>query len=222
MPMDVDLAVRQRRAFRRGAPRVEKRADGKDVIRGVSPVYYRADDPGTEFELWPGLVERVRAGAAKKASEAGADVRSFYNHDPNQVLGRTVAGTLRLAETDAGLAYEVEPPDTQTARDLLQSMRRGDVDGSSYMYWVRRRTWEEDLERNLDILWLDEVEVIEVGPVAIPAYSSAGSELGKAAAGEGPEALRASYAAWLEERARANAGDLEGVRRRLRLLELRA
>src|SRR5690606_6184684 len=56
--------------------KLERREDGGAVIRGRGAVYYRKDDPGTEYELWPGVVERIMPGAFDDV--IGGDVRSFF------------------------------------------------------------------------------------------------------------------------------------------------
>lgn len=193
-------------------PRIETRADGKEVIRGIAPIYYREGDAGTEFPLWRGVVERVRLGAAKGA--IGADVRSFFNHDPSLILGRTKAGTLALRETDKGLEYEVTPPDTQAGRDVIQSIRRGDVDGSSFMFRVKKESWEVLDDQKGDVRWLEELEIFEVGPVSMPAYKASPAGIGRDAL-EFAEA-RASREKWMRE---TPSDPLDLHRRQLDLLQ---
>ena len=46
----------------------EIRSDGdKFVIGGYAAVFYRAGDPSTEYELWPGTVERIAPTAFDEA-----------------------------------------------------------------------------------------------------------------------------------------------------------
>ena len=52
------------------------------------------------------------------------------------MLGRNQAGTLRLSEDDTGLAYEIDLPDTQAARDVYALIERGDVSQSSFAFKV--------------------------------------------------------------------------------------
>lgn len=81
--------------------------------------------------LFGSFVEEIAPGAFDDV--LGDDVRALFNHDPNFVLGRTRSNTLRLEVDSRGLAYTIDPPDTQTVRDLvLTPLKRGDVTGSSF------------------------------------------------------------------------------------------
>ena len=68
---------------------------------------------------------------APDATIAFDDVRALFNHDSNFVLGRQSSKTLDLKRDDKGLYMVTEPPDTTWARDLLTSMRRGDINQQS-------------------------------------------------------------------------------------------
>ena len=83
---------------------VEKRADGRRAIVGHAAVYYRADDPGTEYQLFPDLKERIMPGAFDRAARED-DVRALFNHQPDNLLGRTTAKTLALTIDEKGLRY---------------------------------------------------------------------------------------------------------------------
>jgi len=79
-----------------------------------------------------GFRERIAPGAFAKTIQS-ADIRALWNHDANIVLGRNKSGTLRLSEDSAGLAYEVDSPDTQLVRDMvLAPISRGDVNQCSF------------------------------------------------------------------------------------------
>ena len=84
--------------------------------------------------------EIVRKGAFNE-SIGKDDIRALFNHDPNYVLGRNRAGTLELVEDDIGLRVKITPPDTSWAKDILTSIRRGDITQMSIGFIVEDDKW---------------------------------------------------------------------------------
>jgi HK97 family phage prohead protease len=147
---------------------VEARADeGGQKIGGYGAVFNSETVIGGEFR------EKIAPGAFAKA--ISGDVRSYFNHNSALILGRTKSGTLRLQEDERGLHYEVDLPDTQAGRDLRVSMARGDVDGSSFAFRVKKDTWE--MGEDMPLRTIQEIELFEVGPVTDPAYEDATAAL---------------------------------------------
>ncbi len=180
---------------------IETRGDGEDkkaVISGLGITYYNDSNPGTEFRLWEGVVERIKPGAFDQAIKDD-DVRGLFNHDPSQVLGRTKSGTMRLAATDNGVTYEIDEADTSVYRDVSEHIRRGDVTGASFAFKVTEERWHEDGDKEVrEILG---GELFDVGPVTYPAYQA--TEATFAARSEGEDiSARTSYDAWKESKAR--------------------
>jgi uncharacterized protein len=121
-----------------------------------------------------GFREKIAPGAFARAVKED-DVRALWNHNSDNVLGRTKSGTLRLSEDNHGLKIECDPPDAQWVRDLIASIERGDVDQMSFGFVVRRypdgsrgSMWVE--ENGEDIRILTDVELFDVSPVTFPAY----------------------------------------------------
>lgn len=161
-----------------GPVRIE-RADDKPKIVGLAAVYYDGT-PATEYELWPGLRERIRRGAFSALLKAGTDTRSLFNHDPDNVLGRTTAGTLKLHSSIKGLEFEIDPPDTQMARDLVKLIDRGDVTGSSFSFEIGEEKWKHDGDDDTtdEIREITKVsQLFDVGPVTFPAYEATLADL---------------------------------------------
>lgn len=175
------IPARQYSAQAAAKPRLERRADKPDsppLIVGYAAVFYRADDPGTEYRLYEDTYERVLPGAFDAAIREDVVV-GLTNHDDNWVLGRNDVGTLRLSVDKIGLRYEIEPPDTQAGRDTLTLLERGELDRSSFGFRVyggkRGQTaWVDETRdgRQIAIREIREVELLDVGPVTFAAYKS--------------------------------------------------
>jgi len=140
---------------------VETRGDGMPVIRGHAAVFDTIASGG-----W--FREKVAPGAFSESIKAD-DIRALWNHDTSIVLGRNRAQTLSLAEDTRGLAVEITPPDTAQARDLVETIRRGDVSQMSFGFQVLRQTWVEE-EDEKDLRVIDKVKLWEVSPVTFPFY----------------------------------------------------
>lgn len=149
---------------------VEIRGDGENrQVAGYGAVF------NVETVIGGAFREKILPGAFSRALDG--DVFSFFNHDQSQVLGRTKAGTLRLSEDDDGLRYEVDLPDTSAARDLKVSMKRGDVDGSSFMFDIPEGGDDWDFSGDLPYRTIRQINLYEVGPVTMPAYPDASAAL---------------------------------------------
>ena len=155
----------ERRVWQHGTDlRIERRDDGHPVIAGYAAVFEPAE---ADLGLF---IERIRRGAFSRAIEEGQDVRALFNHDPNHVLGRRSAGTLRLREDDRGLWFEVDPPDTQMGRDVVAMIERGDVTGCSFSFRVRGEEWAESASDGPTVRIITSADLYDVGPVTFPAY----------------------------------------------------
>lgn len=177
--------------------RVEGSGD-KPVIRGYAAVF------NTLSEDLGGFREQLATGAF--ADALTNDVRALINHDPNLVLGRNQAGTLKLSEDGQGLVVEITPPDTQAARDLVVSMQRGDVNQMSFAFTVSRedQVWSRDGTGP----WLRLIKrvsrLFDVSVVTYPAYpqtSAAVRELEGLQASDAQRALAEAQAALATEAA---------------------
>lgn len=151
------------------------------TIVGRAAVFYDGT-PGTEFKLWKGAVERIAPTAFDAALTRPDDVRALFNHDPSRVLGRSTAGTLSLSKDKQGLNYRIDTPDTPTGREVTELIRRRDVKGSSFAFWVEKEEWAE--EGDLEVWTILSVRLADVSPVTFPAYEATTAE------------ARASYDAW--------------------------
>jgi uncharacterized protein len=202
--------MKMERRFFPGAAALVKRADGKEVIAGHAAVYYDGT-PKTEFKLWENFVERVMPGAFDRALAEKDDVRALFNHDPSALLGRASAGTLALKSDAKGLAYEIEPADTQVAKDVREHLRRGDLTGSSFAFVVTDQEFRT--VNGVDIREIRGVQLFDVGPVTYPAYEGTDAGVRSGDADDARKALDAHRTAAAGRRramaARARAVEIE-------------
>lgn len=138
-----------------------------------------------ETRIW-WFREVIRPGFFSRAIDEKQDVVAWYAHgEGGQLpLGRTGAGTFTMAETKKGMTGIATPPDTQSARELITAIERGEINGASFafemIYDEKGRAlgerWIEDpgedpLRELLDaIIW-------DVSPVVFPAYTDSDTEI---------------------------------------------
>lgn len=145
-----------------GEVRAQTREDGRVGIIGTAAVTNSLSE-----EIF-GFREQIAPGAFDKAL-AKSDVRGLFNHDPNMILGRERAGTMRLWVDVNGLHYEIESLPEARA-DVAEAIQRGDVDGNSFSFTVAEDSWEYRAD-DIVIRTITEIdELFDVGPVTYPAY----------------------------------------------------
>lgn len=113
------------------------------------------------------------------------DVRCLFNHDPNQILGRTTSGTCRLSVDSKGLLYENDMSETSPiALHVMDAIQRGDVSQSSFAFSIDEEKWTKKRSDSGLEYWHRTVMKVstlyDVSPVTYPAYEDASvEELGK-------------------------------------------
>lgn len=141
------------------------RADASDEdvtglqLRGLAIVFNsRSEDMG--------FFEFIRPVAVDRTIQEGIDVRALWSHNPDIIIGRQSAGTLRLKKVTRGLSVEVDPP--RWASGHVESVKRRDVVGQSFGFSVLTdEWWLEDGYPHREIL---DMRVFETSAVAFPAY----------------------------------------------------
>ena len=139
-------------------------------LRGYAIVYNSLSEPlyGDLFR------ERINKGAFTKSLLENDQV-CLWGHDTRYVLGRKSAGTLILREDDKGLYFEVSLPNTTWARDLKESVDRGDIKQMSFGFKVVRENWLDDKETlkeySMPIREINEITLHEISLVTFPAYT---------------------------------------------------
>ena len=143
--------------------RVDDSLDGKIV--GHASVFDSWSE--TLGGIFP-FKEIVRKGTFTETIRVD-DIRALFNHDPNYVLGRNIAGTLELEEDEIGLRVVITPPDTSWANDLIKNIRRGDISQMSIGFIVIDDSW--GTQDGIDIREIKKVQLFDVSIVTYPAYT---------------------------------------------------
>jgi HK97 family phage prohead protease len=166
---------------------VETRADGRLTLTGYAVRYntLSVDLGGFRETILPGAFDKVLNRQRGKR-----DVVALFNHDANQLLGRTSSGTLELSSDEKGLRYSVVLPNTELGRTIAELTARGDLRGSSFAFTVEQKgqSWapgEDGVPRRS----IREVSgLFDVSVVTHPAYSSSSAAV-----------ARRSMEAWMAE-----------------------
>lgn len=128
----------------------------------------------TDSELLGFFRERIAPGAFRRAIEEKQDVRALVDHTGGlMTIGRSTRGTLRLQEDDKGLRVEIDPPQTQAGRDVVELVRRGDLSQMSFGFRAVKDEWlmpGENGHEGLPLRVLRDVDLFDVSVVSFPAY----------------------------------------------------
>lgn len=126
------------------------------------------------FNSWSedvgGFRERILPGAFDRTLRASDEVLALWSHNPDKPLAKRSNSTLALAADDTALAGEITPDTTSWSEDAKRSVSAGTASGASFAFrvaeggdrWYRKNgAWRRDLI---------DVSLIELSPVAAPAY----------------------------------------------------
>jgi len=116
-----------------------------------------------------------------------SDVMCWLNHDSSRgALARrrgenvpqsAVGNSLELEIDDIGLRYAFDAPDTALGNELIEGLKRGDINQSSFAFTVKEDTWER-LDDGMVLRTINKIErLYDVSPVYDPAYYGTSVEL---------------------------------------------
>jgi HK97 family phage prohead protease len=113
------------------------------------------------------------------------DLLMNFDHKSAWILGRSTSGTLKAEKRDDGVHFEVEPPHTTWAEDLIVSLERGDIRGCSFEMCVQRDDFKQTpdgIQRDILDAFVDALTI-----TSIPAYPTTSAEARDKAAALVPE-----------------------------------
>lgn len=173
----------------------EFRAEESGVIIGRPVVFNSRTDIGYFDEV-------IEQGALDKTDLN--DVRFCLNHDTSYVYARSrrnnPTSTMQLRVDAEGLMMEarLDIENSPKARDLYSAVRRGDLDGMSFMFSVDGDEWE-GLDSEHPLRHIRSIaSIVEVSAVTFPAYDATSIQARSKEALESAKALLESEARRVE------------------------
>ena len=196
---------------------VEVRAGGEEEARIQGrPIVF-----GSQTDICGWFGEVIDEGALDEADLS--DVRFCKNHDTDNVYARFKRGrdnnTMNLAISRDGLDIDavLDVKGNPLAATLYSEVKRGDIDGMSFMFSVKDEEWK-NLDTDYPIRHIKKIgAVIEVSAVTFPAYEATQIS----ARDEGAvEAARQALESAKEQRKAAETAKQEAEARKAAALEL--
>lgn len=124
-----------------------------------------------------GFREVITPSAVTEDTINTSDVFCLFNHNPDKVLARCRygEGSLSLSIDEKGLKYSFQAPNTELGNELIEHIRRGEIDGSSFAFIVSTDDGSEVWENinGTTHRTINKIEcLVDVSPVWQPAYSA--------------------------------------------------
>ena len=123
-----------------------------------------------------GFYETIERGAVTQEMVDACDVFATFNHDMNKIFARSNMGkgSLTLTVDDTGLKYEFDAPNTALGDELIEYLKRGDIDKSSFAFYINPDDDEAETWESKDGVYFRTIHkiasILDVSPVWQPAY----------------------------------------------------
>jgi HK97 family phage prohead protease len=141
----------------------EVRAEGDGNGMTFGGFAWRYGEPSLPLPF----TERIAPGAFTRTLKSKNDIRAYYNHNDELLLGSSRAKTLRIDDRADGGYVEIDLPETELGRSTAYHIRVGNITGMSFGFSTVRDAWSGDgAERTLNEVRLHEVSVVS----GVPAY----------------------------------------------------
>lgn len=117
--------------------------------------------------------EKIERGALTQETLDNSDIVATMGHDKNYVMARSKygKGNLQLILTDEGLNFRFDCPETVKGEELLQHIKRGEMDSCSFAFTNPEdgeRWYKEDGMLRRSVTKID--KIYDVSIVFYPAY----------------------------------------------------
>ena len=145
------------------------------TIEGYAIVFDVRSNVMYDWEGGRKFVEVIERRAVTDELLNSCDIRALIEHNNQRLLARSNKGqgTLQLEIDEHGLKYRFVSPNTTHGNDIVEMVKRGDINGSSFAF----RSLQENVkwEKGTNGVWLRTIQKIDfirdVTMTADPAYS---------------------------------------------------
>lgn len=194
------------RSFMEGKcrPRIREVAEGEApsrIIEGYGIVFDELSRVLRDFEDLPPYREIIETGAVTEEDLKNFDIKMTMYHNREKLLARSRfgEGTLKLSVDEVGVKYEFEAPNTVDGDTALELVKRGDLFGSSFIFWVGMTDFTR--EKGKDGIYIHRIKKIlridDMTIAADPAYEQTSVKAREAEEWvEGEEEKKPNTAIW--------------------------
>ena len=158
-------------------PMIREVAEGEALsrtIEGYAIVFDVESRILGDIEGMPYYREIIESGAITEEALKGMDIKMTMYHNREKILARSTngEGTLKLTVDEVGVKYSFDAPNTVDGDTALELVKRGDLFGSSFIFWVGMQDYTR--ERGKDGIYIHRVKNIrridDMTIAADPAY----------------------------------------------------
>ena len=127
------------------------------------------------YQVWKDVTESIAPGAF--TDSLNGDIRALYNHNTDQILGRTSAGTLTLKQDEKGLWGQIKVNERDTeAVNVYERIARGDISGCSFGFDIESEEVRVNDDGSVHYTITKVNPLYEVSPCVFPAYEQTSVE----------------------------------------------
>ena len=158
-------------------PMIREVAEGEApsrTIEGYAIVFDVESRVLGDIDGLPYYREIIEPGAISEERLKEMDIKMTMYHNREKILARSTngEGTLKLSVDEIGVKYSFDAPNTVDGDTALELVKRGDLFGSSFIFWVGMQDFTR--ERGKDGIYIHRVKNIrkidDMTIAADPAY----------------------------------------------------
>lgn len=150
--------------------KIQSSDDNSRTVEGYALVFNK------ESADLGGFTEVIDRNALNEETLQKCDIKCWLNHDEKRgILARYKRGkgSLQLTIDEIGLHYRFEAPKNALGDELIENLKRGDIDSSSFAFTLAAEGGQKLEKRGGKFLRtiLKFEQIYDVSPVYDPAYS---------------------------------------------------